>query len=400
MRILLVTSQYPPTPGGGGVYTRYLVDALCSVRKPNGDPKCEIRVLTASEERPTRTRPVPNVEIHKGTFSRDGRVAYERTVGYGLKLCKEFRPQVIHGQHFDGAYVAAQLRAAFPGARLYVTFHKSPTGTSLVGWEQRDPRVTAMLSFVRHVDKFVVPCQIYRDELLSAGIKPRFLELIWPGIDVTSVKDIAVGRKMIAISSLEKMGLQFRSFERIVLCPARLDPTKDIETLIRAAGVLKRHLGNSSRVAFLIAGRSNPQPDQERRYEEDLLAIARREGVLEDVFIGSFDIHDMYAVYKLCDACVLPSVREALGLVLIEAMALSVPVIVANVDGVTDVAVPEVNSLAFSSRNHEELANCLERILFDRNETKRLVKAASRTIRERFSYERMGREHYDLYRGY
>jgi glycosyltransferase involved in cell wall biosynthesis len=238
------------------------------------------------------------------------------------------------------------------------------------------------------------------DELLGAGIKSRFLKMIWPGINITSVKDIAVGRKTIAIGLLEKMGLQIGDFERVVLCPARLDPTKDIETLIRAAGVLKRHLGTASRVAFLIAGRSKLQPEHERRYEEDLLAIARREGVFEDVFIGSFDINDMYAIYKLCDACVLPSVREALGLVLIEAMALRVPVIVANVDGVTDVAVPEVNSLAFSSRNHDELANCLERVLFDRDQKKRLVKAASRTIRERFSHERMGREHYELYRSY
>src|SRR6266550_690204 len=131
MRVLLITSQFPPTPGGGGAYTQYLSSALCYASGNRG--KCEVVILTSTAGSPRVERVLPNLEIHRGTFSRDGKVPYHATVAYGLDLCGSFKPQIVHGQHYDGAYVATQLKAAFPRIVTCMTFHKSPSGAQVKG---------------------------------------------------------------------------------------------------------------------------------------------------------------------------------------------------------------------------------------------------------------------------
>lgn len=396
MRILLITSQFPPTPGGGGAYTHYLSTALCSLGASHG--KCDVAVLTSGIGPPRVERLLQNLEVHRGGFTRDGKVPYYATVSYGLDLCRSFRPQVIHGQHYDGAYVTTQLKASFPRVVSCVTLHKSPSGAQVKGHQKSDPQMAAILSYLPLVDKLITTCLVYRREFLQIGVPTEKLALIWPGIDAEGLASVAAGQKLCAIKSLLTSGLNLTQYRHLILCPARLDPTKDLETFVRAAGLLSRNLGSSERIAYLIAGKSQKPSSQESSYQADLQAIAKREGLSDDLYFGSFDLAEMSAIYKLCSISVLPSVREALGLVLLESMALRVPVVVANSPGITDVVADDVNALAFPPRDHQKLSEQLARVLKSSELADRLRKVGVQTVLRRFSHARMADDHYGLYR--
>ncbi|RIK16668.1 MAG: glycosyltransferase family 4 protein, partial [Chloroflexi bacterium] len=52
-------------------------------------------------------------------------------------------------------------------------------------------------------------------------------------------------------------------------------------------------------------------------------------------------------MYAQCDAFVLPSVREGMGLVLAEALLCGAPVIATNSGGVTDIVIENETGLLF-----------------------------------------------------
>lgn len=380
------------------MYTYYLAQALLSVRTQGGNSRNEIRVLTSSALNPHVQRRKPNMEIHAGSFSREGRVPYESVITYGLELCRKFRPHIIHGQHFEGVYVAMHLKAAFPEAVSFATFHQSPAGNRIDGLEQRDARIAALVALVQQSDRSVVTCNVYRDELHTFGISPDKVDMIWPGVDLSSIIGFGTGRQCIAAEGLRNLGIVLSKSSHVILCPARLDSGKDLETFVRAAGALRRRLSGKLHFTFLVAGKSDNPSNDERRYQNQLEDIAKVEGVADSLRFTSFGLHDMFAVYRLSSACVLPSVREALGLVLIEAMALRVPVVAANVRGITDVIEPELNALAFPPRDHNKLAEQLERILHEPGLADRLCNRGVHTVREKFGHKRMGMEHYLLYK--
>jgi glycosyltransferase involved in cell wall biosynthesis len=101
----------------------------------------------------------------------------------------------------------------------------------------------------------------------------------------------------------------------------RLDPVKGVDYLFAAAGAMG--LESSDRVLIIGDG-----PDEAR-----LRAAASRHGVAEHV-VWAGRISEPHLVLPAMDVLVLPSVYEAFGNVLLEAMASGIPVIGRDADAV------------------------------------------------------------------
>jgi glycosyltransferase involved in cell wall biosynthesis len=84
---------------------------------------------------------------------------------------------------------------------------------------------------------------------------------------------------------------------------------------------------------------------------------------------------------------VLPSGWEGFGLVLIEAMAASVPVVATNALGIRDVVRHEENALVVRVGDVEALRTAIERIASDAALRHQLIENGLRTVRERYSWE-------------
>jgi glycosyltransferase involved in cell wall biosynthesis len=108
---------------------------------------------------------------------------------------------------------------------------------------------------------------------------------------------------------------------------------KGIDMLLEAARVLLRERDD---LVFLIAG---PVPEREKEFGGAMLAAADVPPLRGRVrFLGSRkDIPNFLASI---DLFVLPTRHEALGIVILEAMAAGLPVIASNVGGIPEMVTP------------------------------------------------------------
>ena len=93
----------------------------------------------------------------------------------------------------------------------------------------------------------------------------------------------------------------------------------------------------------------------------------------------------------------LPSYREAQGLVILEAMALSRPVVASNVGGIPEMITDGVTGLLVPPHDPPALAAAIVRLLTDHPMADMMARAAKNLVHERFCIEVMGAAIQDLY---
>jgi len=160
--------------------------------------------------------------------------------------------------------------------------------------------------------------------------------------------------------------------EKIVLTVCRLDPRKDIPTLVRAAKLV---CNRNQHVKFLIAGEGGEEAGIRKLIDD--LNLSRKVILVKEV-----PVHP--AFYAASDLFVLPSRYEGFGIVFLEAMSAGVPII-----STTAPAIPEVvgdAGLLVPPGNSELLAEEILRLLKDEK--------LRRDLAER-GLERVGRYDWD-----
>lgn len=165
----------------------------------------------------------------------------------------------------------------------------------------------------------------------------------------------------------------------IVGVVARLEPEKGHPTLLDAwpaviEAVPKAHL--------LIVGEGS----QREALEAQVAALGIGTSV---TFTGRRD--DVPAVTAALDVAVLPSYREAQGLSILEAMALSRPVVASAVGGIPEMIEHGRTGLLVPPREPVALAAAIVRLLTDHPYADTLAKAAQNLVHDRFCVELMVR---------
>jgi glycosyltransferase involved in cell wall biosynthesis len=154
----------------------------------------------------------------------------------------------------------------------------------------------------------------------------------------------------------------------VVTLAGRLNRWKGHGLLIDAAALLKRR-GSLGRLRFAIVGDTAPGQEDLR---DQLLERVRTAG-LEDRFSFVAFVDDINPVWFGSDIAVVPSIDpEPFGMVAIEAMAASVPVIAAGHGGLLDIVVGDRTGILFEPRNSASLADALARLADDPVARKRL----------------------------
>ena len=122
------------------------------------------------------------------------------------------------------------------------------------------------------------------------------------------------------------------------------------------------------------------------------LELGMRERVL---FTGVLPPEEVCRKYQAADLFVLPSSAEALPSVVMEAMICGTPVVATSVGGIPD----QVGSygILVPPRSVEKLTEAITTLIRNYDQYERMGQEMSSTIQERFSTERMIREHVSLY---
>lgn len=138
--------------------------------------------------------------------------------------------------------------------------------------------------------------------------------------------------------------------ELIIACVGRITQGKNIETLLKAAVILKQKLS----IKILITGGAHPKKEE---YFQRLKALKDELGLSNEVqFLGS--VSDVARIYKLSDVVVSASLKpESFGRSVAEAIALNTPVVASDRGGVKDIVKQGENGFFFAPLDADELAS-------------------------------------------
>ncbi len=160
---------------------------------------------------------------------------------------------------------------------------------------------------------------------------------------------------------------------------------KGYHVLVRAVGVLKRR-GINVYVCIIGDG-------EERKFIETLM---QEEDVEDCVHLAGF-VQDAYKMLKAFDVFVLPSVKEGLPYVVLEAGQAALPVVASNVGGVPDIIEDNVSGILCPPKNHGLLSDRLAELLVNADMQKKLAAALHEHATREFSYEHMVKQTTALY---
>lgn len=173
-----------------------------------------------------------------------------------------------------------------------------------------------------------------------------------------------------------------------VVATARIDPLKDIETLLRVAARMKT---THPRVKFTVHGAV-----ADEAYYRRCLALRRHLGVEDSVTIGSAT-SDVVGAYRDADVVLLTSISEAFPYSVIEAMACEKAVVASDVGGVGEAL--EGCGVLVKPRDDERFAAEVGKLLDDHHLRLRLGAKARARVLEEFRLDHSIGKYLDLYRG-
>ena len=279
----------------------------------------------------------------------------------------EVAPDVVHNHMF---------RAETVGARAVMTMaaagHRRPYLVSTVHSSRvRSADDRALIaSLTPEMDRLIAVSRMIVDKITDERGSDVPLSLIYNGIDLERYD-----HQEPCCTLREEYGMEPSA--RIVGVVARLEPEKGHRTLFEAWPLVLRRCPD----AYLLVVGEGSQREPLERLARDL-RIAHRV-----VFTGRRD--DVPAVTAALDVSVLPSYREAQGLAVLEAMALSRPVVATAVGGILEMIDDGVTGILVPPHEPEPLAEAIGRLLADNPLADTIARRAHDMVHDRFCVELM-----------
>ena len=175
-----------------------------------------------------------------------------------------------------------------------------------------------------------------------------------------------------------------RPTERLVLAVGRMVPKKGFDILLRAAALARSH-GAEFQLHFVGDG-----PER-----EDLERLASGLGLRDQtVFHGRLTQEELLPLYQRASALVCASIvtedgdRDGIPNVILEALAMGVPVVATTTGGIPEVIEHEKTGLLAPPGDPAALAEQLERVLYDEELCERVRRAGRERIILEFDISR------------
>ncbi|MDI6605627.1 MAG: glycosyltransferase family 4 protein [Candidatus Omnitrophota bacterium] len=165
----------------------------------------------------------------------------------------------------------------------------------------------------------------------------------------------------------------------------RLSDVKGQEYLIRA---MKKVLQELPRAQLLIIG--------EGRMKQQLLGLVNSLGISGNVYLFP-SAKEMQEALSAMDLFVMPSLKEGLGLALMEAMAAGKAIVASGVGGIKTLIKDGFNGLLVPPKDVDGLTAAILRLLGDPEESRRLGENARDFIEKNFSLAKMVSETEKVY---
>jgi glycosyltransferase involved in cell wall biosynthesis len=166
---------------------------------------------------------------------------------------------------------------------------------------------------------------------------------------------------------------------------AHLEEHKGHKYLLEAASLL---LVSRKDISFLIVGEGTLKGKLKK------LCVGLK---VEKNVIFAGELSDIPEILSLTDIFVLPSLREGLGLAILEAMVCGKPVIATNVGGIPEIVKNRVSGILVSPRDPEALFRAIDELLNNREMLETMGRNGKKMCSERFNSKTMLGKIEDLY---
>lgn len=181
--------------------------------------------------------------------------------------------------------------------------------------------------------------------------------------------------------------------EVTVLYVGRITPYKGLEFLLRGVAMLPTHILKSVRVAVVGSG--------EEKYEQRCRRLLAQAGLSDRVtFYGRIDKAEVLDHYRAADIFCFPTLAETTGNVLLEAMAMGLPIVSTNYGGPAAVVSPDSGILvdpdspeAFSAG----ISAAIKDLVVQRDRRILLGKQARQHVLSNLSWDAKGRQISEIY---
>lgn len=316
---------------------------------------------------------------------------YARTLGWTLSRCLRQRSTSTLRRFFQAGWLVGWTLRRTPIRHFHAHFCHGPATVALfVKWLTGTP-----YSFTAHAKdlyltekdllrekmreaEFVVTCTSHnRDYLEEVGGDVVPVHRIYHGLDLSRFKRPA--REQIVPIATWSDGARLP----IVLSVGRLVEKKGFDTLLRACAILR---DQGIRFRCYIYG------DGEKRGAlEEMVRGLGLQGIVE--LPGAILQDDLVEIYRQAEVFALPCQvlengdRDGLPNVLVEAMAMEVPVVSTDVSGVPELVEHGVNGFLVPPRAPQELAERIRTLLEDPALRRRMAQEGRRRVLSEFDLE-------------
>lgn len=236
----------------------------------------------------------------------------------------------------------------------------------------------------RLADRVIAHNKVTMDELTAIGVSAKKILVIPHGNYLEGLIEMPSQE-----TARRRLGIEQTA--KVVLFFGQIKESKGLDLLIEALPAVAREVPD---VVLLIAGR--PWKTEFGRF--DMLIDKLNVRPLCRLHIGFVPNEKVADYYAAADLVALPYKRIYQSGVLLMAMTYSRPVVVSNLQGMTEIVSDGVNGLVFAEGSKDDLARVLVRALQDKAGRRLLSERALDYIREHHDWDRIGKSTAGVYK--
>gem|GEM_PF-904982 len=378
LKICVVTGQLGKVLSGPGIHAQNLIAHL--VR--DGHEVVAISLTTQQPDVPSGFR---FVGVNRPVFASSQARWMSMSLQFARclqRLEKEERFDLVHFTDARDSFFCrthspriGNVNDTYAAELRPLTFYLSNYNDGLLRWGYYHWVHGFERTFLPKLDAIIANSRYTEDVLKRQypAASPKVF-MIYKSIEASHFKDVLQARQ-----------LQAHDRSLILMVGSNLQ-RKGIRILIRAAPQVIAAFPDA---AFVIAGSDPAIPALEK--------LCRERGVQKSFqFLGGQSRKQLAALYQQATLLVLPALTEALGIVLLEAMACGVPVIASRVGGIPEIVQDGQNGLLCPAQDARALADAITTLIQRKDLQEKFVRNGYETVNQ-FSVEKMMTETYQLY---
>jgi len=286
-------------------------------------------------------------------------------------------PDLVHVHQARDLWMIAPALSWLPAVPLVLTKH---IGT------QRAKKDWFHAGLYRRVDRIIAISDVIRKNVAETHpFAPDRILTIPNGVDISAFEPGVVS----GAAMRRRYGIPLDA--PVVGTAGRLNWWKGYREFLSAA---EEVLQKDKRVWFMAAGGETVGEEKEAREIRDFAASPNLVGRM--VFTGFCEA--MPEVYAAMDMLVYPAYAEAFGMVLIEAMAMGLPVIASGCDGIPEIVRNGETGILVPPREAGPVAQAVLDLLKDPDKKQTLGRNGRARVKRLYNWEKVLDETMEMYR--